>query len=91
MPAATAIVDRFLHNAEVIAITGRSYRLRNRGEAGHAPGKSQDGWHNTSGDERPAPPPDTRTDPPEPSDGGPNDAGSTPPHTNGKTRRRQDR
>jgi len=31
MPAATAILDRFLHNAEVIAITGRSYRLRNRG------------------------------------------------------------
>ena len=91
VPAATAILDRFLHNAEVIAITGRSYRLRNRGEAGQAPGKSQDGWHNTSGDERPAPPPDTRTDPPEPSDGGPNDAGSTPPHTNGKPRRRQDR
>ncbi|MCA9245081.1 MAG: IS21-like element helper ATPase IstB, partial [Phycisphaerales bacterium] len=31
VPAATAILDRFLHNAEVIAITGRSYRLRNRG------------------------------------------------------------
>jgi DNA replication protein DnaC len=30
VPAATAILDRFLHNAEVIAITGRSYRLRNR-------------------------------------------------------------
>jgi hypothetical protein len=26
----TAILDRFLHHAEVIAITGRSYRLRNR-------------------------------------------------------------
>lgn len=32
VPAATAILDRFLHNAEVIAITGRSYRLRNRTE-----------------------------------------------------------
>ena len=32
VPAATAILDRFLHNAEVIAITGRSYRLRNRAE-----------------------------------------------------------
>ncbi len=31
VPAATAILDRFLHNAEVIAITGKSYRLRNRG------------------------------------------------------------
>jgi len=30
VPAATAILDRFLHNAEVIAITGKSYRLRNR-------------------------------------------------------------
>ena len=29
VPAATAILDRFLHNAEVIAITGKSYRLRN--------------------------------------------------------------
>ena len=30
VPAATAILDRFLHNAEVIAITGKSYRLRGR-------------------------------------------------------------
>ncbi len=28
VPAATAILDRFLHNAEVIAITGKSSRLR---------------------------------------------------------------
>jgi len=28
--AATAILDRFLHNAEVIAITGKSYRLQRR-------------------------------------------------------------
>jgi DNA replication protein DnaC len=33
VPAATAILDRFLHNAEVIAITGRSYRLRNHAQA----------------------------------------------------------
>ena len=32
VPAATAILDRFLHNADVIAITGKSYRL-NRGPA----------------------------------------------------------
>ncbi len=32
VPAATAILDRFLHHAEVIAITGKSYRL-------HPPGK----------------------------------------------------
>jgi DNA replication protein DnaC len=29
-PATTAILDRFLHNAEVITISGKSYRLRNR-------------------------------------------------------------
>jgi DNA replication protein DnaC len=28
VPAATAILDRFLHHAEVVTITGRSYRLR---------------------------------------------------------------
>ncbi len=30
VPSATAILDRFLHHAEIITITGRSYRLRNR-------------------------------------------------------------
>jgi DNA replication protein DnaC len=30
VPAATAILDRFLHNAEVITITGKSYRLNDR-------------------------------------------------------------
>jgi len=28
VPAATAILDRFLHHAEIITITGRSYRLK---------------------------------------------------------------
>jgi DNA replication protein DnaC len=32
VPAATAILDRFLHHAEVITITGRSYRLKDRGK-----------------------------------------------------------
>jgi DNA replication protein DnaC len=31
IPSATAILDRFLHHAEIITITGRSYRLRNQG------------------------------------------------------------
>jgi DNA replication protein DnaC len=31
VPRATAILDRFLHHAEVITITGKSYRLRNQG------------------------------------------------------------
>jgi DNA replication protein DnaC len=30
VPAATAILDRFLHHAEIIEITGKSYRLRNK-------------------------------------------------------------
>ena len=30
VPAATAILDRFLHHAEIIHITGRSYRLKDR-------------------------------------------------------------
>ena len=30
VPAATAILDRFLHNADVIAIKGKSYRMKDR-------------------------------------------------------------
>jgi DNA replication protein DnaC len=37
VPSATAILDRFLHHAVVIAITGRSYRLRS---AGRGPGEA---------------------------------------------------
>lgn len=32
VPAATAILDRFLHHAEIIQITGKSYRLKDRQE-----------------------------------------------------------
>jgi DNA replication protein DnaC len=32
VPAASAILDRFLHHAEVIQITGKSYRLSHRNE-----------------------------------------------------------
>jgi DNA replication protein DnaC len=43
VPAATAILDRFLQDAEVIQITGRSYRLRGKSadekEAGSKPAK----------------------------------------------------
>jgi DNA replication protein DnaC len=34
VPSATAILDRFLHHAEIIQITGKSYRLRNQGRPG---------------------------------------------------------
>jgi len=30
VPSATAILDRFLRHAEIITITGRSYRLKDR-------------------------------------------------------------
>lgn len=33
VPAATAILDRFLHHAEVIQITGKSYRLQHAGSS----------------------------------------------------------
>lgn len=36
VPSATAILDRFLHHAETIAITGKSYRLRNKTTASAA-------------------------------------------------------
>jgi DNA replication protein DnaC len=34
VPAATAILDRFLHHAEIIQISGKSYRLRNQSRQG---------------------------------------------------------
>jgi DNA replication protein DnaC len=34
VPAATAILDRFLHHADIIQITGKSYRLRNQARQG---------------------------------------------------------
>jgi DNA replication protein DnaC len=37
VPSATAILDRFLHHAEVITITGKSYRMK-----GRTPGKTPD-------------------------------------------------
>jgi len=51
VPAATAILDRFLHHAEMIQITGRSYRLRK--QEGEFTKERQDGQS------------DRRTDPPD--------------------------
>lgn len=54
VPAATAILDRFLHHAEMIQITGRSYRLR----------KKQNGLTSENQDhpsDRPTHPPDPKT------------------------------
>jgi DNA replication protein DnaC len=36
VPSATAILDRFLHHAEIVSITGKSYRLRNQASDGRA-------------------------------------------------------
>ena len=41
VPAATAILDRFLHHAEIIQIKGRSYRLRNGGRTDDPPPKKK--------------------------------------------------
>lgn len=38
VPSATAILDRFLHHAEIVSITGKSYRLRNQAADGGTPG-----------------------------------------------------
>jgi hypothetical protein len=42
VPSATAILDRFLHHAEIITITGRSYRLKDH-PATTAPTKPRSG------------------------------------------------
>ena len=41
VPAAGAILDRFLHHAEVINITGKSYRMRDRAEPPPSDGKKR--------------------------------------------------
>ena len=40
VPSATAILDRFLQHAEIITLTGKSYRLRNKQADKKAPGKT---------------------------------------------------
>jgi DNA replication protein DnaC len=40
VPSATAILDRFLHHAEILTITGKSYRLRNQTAAKAGLGQS---------------------------------------------------
>jgi DNA replication protein DnaC len=69
VPAATAILDRFLHNAEVIAITGKSYRLKDRAVADSDSSKQMRGRRSTGGDEGLSPPEDTEGRKPLYSDG----------------------
>ncbi len=53
VPTATAILDRFLHHAEIITITGQSYRLRNR-DAAPKPAKAPTGSKKNGKDSKPA-------------------------------------
>jgi DNA replication protein DnaC len=41
VPTAGAILDRFLHHAQVIAITGKSYRLKNAAVATTSPKQAE--------------------------------------------------
>ena len=64
VPAATAILDRFLQHATIIQITGKSYRLRNGGkdQAAAKPkgaGKKDSEGRPTAGGEGVSPPEDT--------------------------------
>jgi DNA replication protein DnaC len=58
VPAATAILDRFLQHAMIISITGKSYRLRHGGNAEKANTK---GRRSTADGEGCSPPEDTAT------------------------------
>jgi DNA replication protein DnaC len=56
VPSATAILDRFLHHAELIQITGRSYRLRDagKGRADSKPANAPLGSEPSGTDSKPA-------------------------------------
>src|SRR5262245_36243994 len=60
VPSATAILDRFLHHAEIIQITGKSYRLRAAGGSGKdgaeesKPAKAPSGSEGQAGESKPA-------------------------------------
>jgi DNA replication protein DnaC len=58
VPSATAILDRFLQNATILNITGKSYRLRNRGATDDNQQK-QKGRRSTADGENTSPPEDT--------------------------------
>jgi len=82
VPAATAILDRFLQHATIIQITGKSYRLRNVGSSGKGEAgpvaqagttkakKEQEGRRSTADGEGFSLPEGTAAVTPVPSDGG---------------------
>ncbi|MFO0848246.1 MAG: IS21-like element helper ATPase IstB [Gemmataceae bacterium] len=54
VPSATAILDRFLHHAEIVTITGKSYRLRNQATKSQESGQATDPEAPGVGDSKPA-------------------------------------
>jgi hypothetical protein len=70
VPAATAILDRFLQHAQVISITGRSYRLRNAacGQTLDEPGQAKSKGRPSAGGKGVSPPEDTAAECPLSSD-----------------------
>lgn len=60
VPSATAILDRFLHHAEIVSITGKSYRLRNQASSGNEPNAAPQ----NDPDQKPAIPPAGSSTPP---------------------------
>lgn len=48
VPSATAILDRFLHHAVILQMTGRSYRLKDRGERSEGTPPAGEGGANDS-------------------------------------------
>ena len=52
VPSATAILDRFLHHAELVRMTGRSYRLRRHSAQDplddSKPANAPSGWRRSS-------------------------------------------
>jgi DNA replication protein DnaC len=62
VPSATAILDRFLHHAEIVSITGKSYRLRNQATKDGTPSNGE----GTKANDQPKPaiPPAGSTTPP---------------------------
>lgn len=72
VPSATAILDRFLHHAELVSMTGKSYRLRNRAAGGEpTTGEEAAPDHPTAPESKPAIPPTGSVDSKRPKKGGP--------------------
>jgi DNA replication protein DnaC len=61
VPAATAILDRFMQSANIVTITGRSYRLKDLGKQSKEQKEEKKGRRSTADSEGCSPPEDTKT------------------------------